>query len=559
MVLEKEQDTITGNRKVEVKRIAVFAVLMGLCFWAFRPEILKIASSVTKSSESIHGLIIPIAIGLLLYCRRFAFLEKPMRGSVWGIAFMLMGLALHAGTIWPFEYGLAHDVAILPVLAGVVLTIFGWRTLRLSLPMFLLLLLMIPIGPRFYVSVVGRPEAYTISAAAKALNLLPGVKTAVKGVNLLYWKDQVPGIIGLGESYYGARLLISTVAIGTFVVFLRIRSPWRLVFIAVVTPLIIIICNYFRLLCAGVLVIYTDSEPSSTMPRNVSTILGLFAAYGLFLLACLVRINLFIDEDDDSVPGAEKLPECEKISTTGSHEHFVLSVRFLLAVLILLSAAIGLRPTMKALGKTYKKEPIAIRCPLKYFNISRLGSFRDGWESHPQSVSFDSLGTDEYVYLRLEKKHAPYKSFMSTRLVVSYYSNPREKVPHTPDVCYRQGGAIIKKLMTTTIDIPDLQQAGYAQEVEARLFLFRFKDHNMAVVYNFFVEGEFVTSRWKTRWNITIPGNRYTYYSLITAEANYPLGSEPDEAIKRAKTLFAEALPTLVAEYFPRKEQLKRH
>ena len=81
MVLEKLQNTITSNRKAEVKRVAAFAVLMGLYFWAFRPEVLKIALSTTKTSESVHGLIVPIAIALLLYSRRFAFLEKPMRGS----------------------------------------------------------------------------------------------------------------------------------------------------------------------------------------------------------------------------------------------------------------------------------------------------------------------------------------------------------------------------------------------------------------------------------------------------------------------------------------------
>ena len=188
-----------------------------------------------------------------------------------------------------------------------------------------------------------------------------------------------------------------------------------------------------------------------------------------------------------------------------------------------------------------------------------MGSFRDDWESQAQTVAFDILGTDEYAYLSLTKKNAPYKSFTTARIVVSYYSNPREKVPHTPDVCSRQGGAITKELTNTTINIPDLKKAGYPQEVEARLYLFRFKDHNTVAVYCFFVEGEFMTSRGEARWKIALPGNRYTYYSLITAEAHYPLDGEPDDAIKRAKTLFAEAIPILVTEYFPKREQLKRH
>ena len=228
----------------------------------------------------------------------------------------------------------------------------------------------------------------------------------------------------------------------------------------------------------------------------------------------------------------------------------LLSVRFLLSSFILVLAAIGLRPGMKALAEYYEKEPIAIRRPLKEFDVSRLSSFQDNWEAKSCRTDED-IGTNEYAYIKFKKKD----SDKSSELFVTYYSNPKDKVAHTADVCYRQAGAIVKKMTTIMLDTPQL--APEHPQIQVCILTFKWPTSNVTLIYCFYVEGRFELSRERVRWLITKPGNHYTYFSKIETAMSYPADSDPTEAIETCKTLFREALPVLLADHFPDKEQIK--
>ena len=278
--------------------LARLTILFGLCVWMFWPEAVRIALTIPKSSEIAHALVTPVAVLLLVYLRRVALVENLTKGSAWGIVGLAGGLTMYAGTTWPFNYGYARDIAIIPVLAGVVLVTCGWRVLKLSLPMLLLVLLSVPIPSRLYATLIIRPETYTIAATATTLDQLPGIDTSVKGTDLLFSSEQSSGVIALGESNRGARLLLAFAAVGVFVAFSRIRSPWRIVVAAAAAAPIVLFCNFFRLLCWGLAVIYTGVSPTSALPRNVSAVCSLFASYVLFAFVCAFGFNLFIDADE---------------------------------------------------------------------------------------------------------------------------------------------------------------------------------------------------------------------------------------------------------------------
>lgn len=224
-------------------------ILLGLSFWLFWSLITAIARSSLNSSEMAHALVVPVAIVLLVYSRRGKFVECPMQPTAWGILFLLGGIGLYAVTTWPFNYGYARDLAVLPVLAGIILIAFGWRFLKLSLPMLLLVILAIPVGSRLYASLVIRPETMTISVTAKLLDLLPGIQTWIKGTDLFFSAGDSSGIVALGETNRGSRLLLTFAAIGVFIAFSRIRSTWRLVGIAAAAVPIVFLGNFLRFLC----------------------------------------------------------------------------------------------------------------------------------------------------------------------------------------------------------------------------------------------------------------------------------------------------------------------
>lgn len=243
------------------------------------------------------------------------------------------------------------------------------------------------------------------------------------------------------------------------------------------------------------------------------------------------------------------------IKTTGGFARSFFSVPFILCAVSLSTAALALRPAMLALSRYYAKEPIPIRRPLAEFDVSALPTFETGWQfvRHPQPT--DSLGTTEYAYIGI-KRTQPAKTPSSADLVIAYYSNPQDKVPHVPDVCYRGQGAQIKKM--TRISLEASTPAGRTIPFDARFMIFQWPGYNEVVMYCFCAEGHLRYSREQVRWIIGKPGNRRTYFSQIKAGVFYPLGGAPDQAVELCEKLLCEATSVLLAEYFPQKEQLKR-
>jgi hypothetical protein len=280
--------------------LARLAILLGLFFGMFRPELHRIASGVTGSAEQVHALLIPLMIVFMVHQRRSPLAEGLSKGSLWGVALISVGLLLYAAATWPFDYGYARDVAMLPVLAGLVLAACGWRALKLALPMLLPVMLGIPIGSRIYARLIIRPETYTIKAVALVLAGLPGLDAVVKGVDIFFASNVASGVVALGQSNRGATLLAAFATIGVFVAFGRIRSFGRLLWLALVGVPVILFCNFSRLLCWALLDVYVRPDPTGPVGRNISAVFSLLLAYGLFALAASARLNLFARVDEDT-------------------------------------------------------------------------------------------------------------------------------------------------------------------------------------------------------------------------------------------------------------------
>jgi len=228
------------------------------------------------------------------------------------------------------------------------------------------------------------------------------------------------------------------------------------------------------------------------------------------------------------------------------------SAAFLFSAAVLGVAAVGLRPGVEALSKHYAKELIPVRKPLSEFDTSRLPSFATGWTR--EDIPPEEIETDEFVIFRLTRWQIA-EGPKEVVLFVTYYSDPKGRVPHTPDVCYRQAGAILKEMKNVVIDVPGLARG---REVKARLLLLEQQTYNQVVVFCFYADGRFRHSREQVRWLIGKPGNRHVYFSKIETVTSYPKNASPDSAIELCNTLFRESVPLLIAEHFPTVEQLRR-
>ncbi len=232
----------------------------------------------------------------------------------------------------------------------------------------------------------------------------------------------------------------------------------------------------------------------------------------------------------------------------------LLSVRFVLSTVILSAAALGLRPGMAALGKYYAKESIEIKRSLRKFDTANLAGFQKEWKLRMEETE-DDIGTEEYMIVDLDRK-SPSKDLGSSFLFVTYYNDPRDKVPHTPDVCYRQAGAVVKEKTTIQLDIPGI--SSQQTPVEATLLVLSRAFENRIVIFFFVVEGKFRRTREQVRWVLAMPGNKYCYFAKIEAIASYPKDGDPTGAIEVVKQLLAESMPVLMDQYLPDTGQLGR-
>ncbi len=232
----------------------------------------------------------------------------------------------------------------------------------------------------------------------------------------------------------------------------------------------------------------------------------------------------------------------------------LLSVRFVLSAVILAGAALGLRPGMAVLGKYYAKESIGTKRPLRKFDAANLGGFQKEWNLRVEETE-DEIETEEYVIVILDRKY-PSEGLKSAYLSVMYYNDPRDKVPHTPDVCYRQAGAIVKEKTTIQLDIPGI--SSQQTPIEATLVVLNTGLRNRIVIFFFVVEGKFRRTREQVRWVLGMPGNKYCYFAKIEASATYLKGGDPTRAIGITKKLLAESMPVLLDQYLPDTRQLGR-
>lgn len=248
---------------------------------------------------------------------------------------------------------------------------------------------------------------------------------------------------------------------------------------------------------------------------------------------------------------------------TPSTRRSFLSPPFVACGAVLLVAAIGLHPALAALTKYYSKEVIAIRKSLDDLDLSRLASYQvmPGYVDLVGTLAAD-LGTEDWIQFCLAKRGSENADRRDRDrdlvLFVTYYSDPRDGVPHTPEVCYRQGGKVVRSIRTISLDTPGL--APDNPKIRARV-LDMVDENNVriALVYLFCCNGRFYFDRERLRLAIGMPsGDKYTYFSKVEVITMVTLDETFEDAVGRCKQLLTDALPILVTDHYPATRDLKR-
>jgi hypothetical protein len=231
---------------------------------------------------------------------------------------------------------------------------------------------------------------------------------------------------------------------------------------------------------------------------------------------------------------------------------------FVVTAAVLLVTALGMQPVLAALIDRFVKEPIAIRASFDNFDVDALPSFRTARKGHGMRMAEDDPGTEDWFHYVVERDREKGKSgdeVVFGTIFVTYYSDPRDRVPHTPEVCYAQGGATINAIRTITVDTPGLAEV---ESVRVKLVdLEGSNDIRVAVAYLFCCNGEFYSDRQQVRFAMGWPGDRHVYFSKIEAIVPARKGIDFDEATEHATRLLAETLPELMNNYLPSRDDVR--
>ena len=231
--------------------------------------------------------------------------------------------------------------------------------------------------------------------------------------------------------------------------------------------------------------------------------------------------------------------------------------RLFLVSLVLLVAAGAVVPTLVAsLQERFGKLPIEIRRTLHEFDVHAMPSFQfiEGVRvigSGPEWVGTEEMFTHAFEPREWDVAGGERPGVI---LFVTYYSDPNDTIPHTPEVCYRQAGGEVRRMITVPFEVPGRDDGpfqAYALDIGVG-------DANYTVVYFFYHNGRIMHDRERLRFIMSMPGDRHTYFSkLESAIVRLPSLSFED-SIEPCLDLLIESLAELAGDHFPLDEAVRR-
>lgn len=262
-----------------------YPLIAGLMLLLFFPALLWLVQSWLHNPYYSHGVLVPVAAGLLAW-RQWRHLQaEPRRGaSLLGLATVVASLVV---VVWAMRWQNYVLVALSlpPLLAGILLYLEGWPRLRHWLFPLLFLCLMVPLP--FVDAASPWLEAFAAQSAT-ALARLVGIPAIQQGGEI-----QLPGTaVVVGAPCSGLRSLVAmtTLAVG-WIYLVEGRLAAKVVMLAAVVPLVTL-SNILRIaILLGVATLWGEEAALTYYHDWSSPILFLLALGFLLLLGKVLRCD----------------------------------------------------------------------------------------------------------------------------------------------------------------------------------------------------------------------------------------------------------------------------
>jgi len=420
-----------------------------------------------------HGWLIgPVALGLLWLNRKelAACQRKPNR---WGLLIVIPSLLLHLAGV-ALVTGVVSGLAMIALLAGLVLTLFGRRTLRLLLFPIIFLLFMIPLP-----EVVVEKISFTMKLMAAAL-----ATKAVEAVGLVVVRDG--SIIHLPPSQYidtyqrlivddvcsGLKYLISLTAFGALYAYIaRVKYTAKAILFLCSIP-ISFVANVMRVI---VMIFVAYRWGVEKIEGGIHDFFGIMlfvtAFVFLFILESFLRRFCRMAGEQQTPAVTSKTPD--NLIESPSNKKRMPSVRPSMALQISLLISVALTAGLSAF--LYRPRPAINVSGILATIPKTIGAWK-GIESPVTQYEKEILGTQDVLSIRYFDNRGN-----RARLLIVLARQTRKRT-HPPEQCYRGEGYRLSSARRFMLTLPGLgsrpvptQEVIFAKESEKRLVWYFFK------------------------------------------------------------------------------------
>lgn len=251
---------------------------MAVLVLLFHEVMVKLVHDWATDDNYSHGfLIVPISL-YLAWDRREQLLKAAPAPSLIGLIILIGGIALLIAGILGAELFITR-IALLAVILGSILYIFGWNHLRLLAFPLALLLLMIPIPAIIFNQVAFPLQLLASKFAASVLSLL-GIPVLREG-NVIILAHTT---LEVAEACSGIRSLMSLITLGILLGYFTESRSWVRWVLAAATIPTAILANGLRVAGTGILAHYWGPEAAQGFFHTFSGWLVFAFAFGMVLL-----------------------------------------------------------------------------------------------------------------------------------------------------------------------------------------------------------------------------------------------------------------------------------
>jgi exosortase len=223
----------------------------------------------------------------------------------WGLGSLLFGLIVSAYGIWPGQNDFIKDVGMVVAVFGIVLSLCGWKVMRIAWFPILFLFTALP-WPGLFYSRVAMPLQEVAARTGVIVMNLCGMDTTYNGtVMYIRMPDGGERPLNVAEACAGLKSLMTFVALGSSLAFLSTRPLWQQLLITFIAIPIAVICNVFRVAAQGLLDYYGGSEFTQGAAHMYSGVFFLLVPGFAMLLGSIWLLDKLVVEeadDDDDVP-----------------------------------------------------------------------------------------------------------------------------------------------------------------------------------------------------------------------------------------------------------------